>query len=203
VWLVITKVSEEHVASIIRVKRISELGTTTEARCEGMHVVFIWFVSPWWWRWHVPPKRQFSQEPHGITSQKMSFFIVTTVKTSNLTSSHILTQHDLNDGTLLCCLLSVNFHVNSKSSLHWLFWKRYKLKIPFSAYSLLKICATKNCISVTDDNCRVKHVLIQIYSSDVSSAFHYNLLTVRWCLQCSKGFLLEQPECALILQDQI
>jgi hypothetical protein len=34
----------------------------------------------------VPPKRQFLQEPHGVTSQKTPFFIVTAVKTSNLTS---------------------------------------------------------------------------------------------------------------------
>jgi hypothetical protein len=33
----------------------------------------------------VPPKRRFLQEPHGVTSQKTPLFIVTTVKTSNLT----------------------------------------------------------------------------------------------------------------------
>jgi hypothetical protein len=33
----------------------------------------------------VPPKCQFLQEPHGITSQKTAFFIVTAVNTSNLT----------------------------------------------------------------------------------------------------------------------
>jgi hypothetical protein len=33
----------------------------------------------------VTPKRQFLQEPHGVTSQKTPFFIVTAVKTSNLT----------------------------------------------------------------------------------------------------------------------
>jgi hypothetical protein len=33
----------------------------------------------------VPQKCQFLQEPHGITSQKTVFFIITTVKTSNLT----------------------------------------------------------------------------------------------------------------------
>jgi hypothetical protein len=33
----------------------------------------------------VPPKRRFLQEPHGVTSQKTPFFIVTAVKTSNLT----------------------------------------------------------------------------------------------------------------------
>jgi hypothetical protein len=35
-------------------------------------------------RLYVPPKRQFLQEPHGDTSQKTIFFIVTAVKTSIL-----------------------------------------------------------------------------------------------------------------------
>jgi hypothetical protein len=36
-------------------------------------------------RTDVPPKRQFLQEPHGVTSQKTAFFIVISVKTSNPT----------------------------------------------------------------------------------------------------------------------
>jgi hypothetical protein len=36
------------------------------------------------------PKRRFLQEPHDVTSQKTPFFIVTAVKTSNLTSLIIL-----------------------------------------------------------------------------------------------------------------
>jgi hypothetical protein len=32
-------------------------------------------------------KRRFLQEPHGVTTQKTPFFIVTAVKTSNLTTS--------------------------------------------------------------------------------------------------------------------
>jgi hypothetical protein len=35
---------------------------------------------------YVPPKRRFLQEPHGVTYQKTQFFIVTAVKTSNLTN---------------------------------------------------------------------------------------------------------------------
>jgi hypothetical protein len=31
------------------------------------------FLSPWWWRHYVPPKRRFTQEPHDVTSQKMTF----------------------------------------------------------------------------------------------------------------------------------
>jgi hypothetical protein len=34
----------------------------------------------------VPPKRRFTKDLHGTTSQKTAFFIVTAVKTSNLTN---------------------------------------------------------------------------------------------------------------------
>jgi hypothetical protein len=58
---IVTDVSEELSASIIRVTGVGELGTTlavtiTNARCEVM------------------------QEPHGVTSQKTAFFIVTAMK---------------------------------------------------------------------------------------------------------------------------
>jgi hypothetical protein len=35
-------------------------------------------------RRYVPPKRRFTQDLYGATSQKTAFFIVTAVKTSNL-----------------------------------------------------------------------------------------------------------------------
>jgi hypothetical protein len=59
VVLVRNDVSEEIMASFIRVTRICELGTTLAVTI---------------------------QEPHGITSQKTPFFIVTAVKTSNVTN---------------------------------------------------------------------------------------------------------------------
>jgi hypothetical protein len=65
VALVRTDVSEELSASFIRVTRIGELGTLAITS--------------------NPPKRRFLKEPHGVTSQKTPFFIVTAVKTSNLT----------------------------------------------------------------------------------------------------------------------
>jgi hypothetical protein len=40
---------------------------------------------PWRWRRCVPPKRQLTLDLHGATSQKTTFFIVTAVKTSDLT----------------------------------------------------------------------------------------------------------------------
>jgi hypothetical protein len=41
---------------------------------------------PWRWRRYVPPKRRFNPlDLHSAASQKTAFFIVTAVKTSNLT----------------------------------------------------------------------------------------------------------------------
>jgi hypothetical protein len=40
--------------------------------------------------WDVSPKRRFTQDLHGATSQKTAFFLVTSVKTSNLTSYFIV-----------------------------------------------------------------------------------------------------------------
>jgi hypothetical protein len=75
-----TDVSQKRRASIIRVTRIGELGTLVVTSL--VHL----FLSPWWWR-YVPPKSRFVQEPHGVTSQKTAFFMVTAVKTSNLSCS--------------------------------------------------------------------------------------------------------------------
>jgi hypothetical protein len=44
-------------------------------------------------RRYVPPKRLFLQEPHSVTSQKTAFFIVITVKTSNLLLSASILWH--------------------------------------------------------------------------------------------------------------
>jgi hypothetical protein len=65
--LVKTNVSEELSASIIRVTRIGELGTTSAVTSNRSSPTLV------------------LQEPHGVTSQKTSFFIATAVKTSNLT----------------------------------------------------------------------------------------------------------------------
>jgi hypothetical protein len=67
VALVKPDVSEERIASIIRMTISGEVGTTLVVRLLA------------------PQKRRFLQEPHGVTSQKTEFFIVTAVKTSNLT----------------------------------------------------------------------------------------------------------------------
>jgi hypothetical protein len=64
VALVRTDVSEEPSASFIRMTRIGELETTLAATSNRRTLR--------------------EQEPHGVTSQKTPFFIVTTVKTSNL-----------------------------------------------------------------------------------------------------------------------
>jgi hypothetical protein len=67
VALVRIDVSEELSASIIWVTRIGALGITLAVTSKRRTL------------------RRFLQEPHGVSSQKTLFFIVTAVKTSNLT----------------------------------------------------------------------------------------------------------------------
>jgi hypothetical protein len=72
--LVRTDVLEERIASIFRVEKYS---SKEPAWAGGSS------FQPWRWRRYIPPKRQFTQDLHGVTSQKTVFFIATTVKTSN------------------------------------------------------------------------------------------------------------------------
>jgi hypothetical protein len=55
-------------------EKFNEIGIATEEHSDEIK-----------WRRYVPSKRRLLQEPHGITSQKTPFFIVTAVETSNLT----------------------------------------------------------------------------------------------------------------------
>jgi hypothetical protein len=41
-------------------------------------------ILPWNCRRYIPPKRRFTQDLHGASSQKTAIFIVTAMKTSNL-----------------------------------------------------------------------------------------------------------------------
>jgi hypothetical protein len=72
VALVRTGVAEKLSASFIRVTRSCELGTTLAVTSNRRTLR------------RIPPKGQFLQEPHGVTSQETPFFILTAVKTSNL-----------------------------------------------------------------------------------------------------------------------
>jgi hypothetical protein len=83
--LVRTDVSEELSASIIRVTRIGELGTTLAALFTANVVPSSPILVTLMMEALSPAKRRLLQEPQGITSQKTPFFIVTAVKTSNLT----------------------------------------------------------------------------------------------------------------------
>jgi hypothetical protein len=74
VTLVRTDISEERTASIIRDTRIGEVRTLAVTNNRSSLR-----------RRRVRPKRRFLQQPHGVTSQKTAFFVVTVVKTSNLT----------------------------------------------------------------------------------------------------------------------
>jgi hypothetical protein len=79
VALVRTEVSEELSVPFIRVTKICDLGTTLAVTSIRRTLRRNFFAAC------VPPKRRFLKESHGVTSQKTPFFIVTAVKTSNLT----------------------------------------------------------------------------------------------------------------------
>jgi hypothetical protein len=108
VALVRTDVSEERSDSFIRVTRIGELGITlaitsnrrTLRRNVFLHSVRMLLVTasvvpsspilpPWWRSRYVPPKRQFLQEPHGVTSQKTPFFKSVRVEVMNIFSFYM------------------------------------------------------------------------------------------------------------------
>jgi hypothetical protein len=81
VALVRADVSEQLSASIIRVTRICEIGTTGNGvRSPPIFVTLMMEALS-------VPKRRFLQEPHGVIYQKTAFFIVTAVKNSNLNST--------------------------------------------------------------------------------------------------------------------
>jgi hypothetical protein len=92
--LVWTDVSEERIASIFRVAKSAseELAWVGGCRPANAGSSLADFLS-WRWRRYVPPKRRFTQDLHGNTSRKTTFFIATEVKTSNLTKSIYFTNH--------------------------------------------------------------------------------------------------------------
>jgi hypothetical protein len=110
VALVRTDVSKETIASIVRVTRIGDLGTTlpvtsirnTRAVVPSSPGLVTLIIET------VIPKRPFLQQPYGVTSQKTAFLIVNAVKTSNLTDIF----HYLN------CIMRIAFASLSLSHTH-------------------------------------------------------------------------------------
>jgi hypothetical protein len=73
-----------------------------ECRLLGCYAVWLLFIadqflSPWWWRHYVPPKRRFLQQPHCITSQITAFLTIVEVRNNVLA-----TVTDLVCGRAMC-----------------------------------------------------------------------------------------------------
>jgi hypothetical protein len=83
------RVRKEYVTTIISVKRISKFETPLAVSSNNLVTANADPISliPYTLtvQGHVTSKRRFLQEPHGVSSQMMTFFIATAVKTSNLT----------------------------------------------------------------------------------------------------------------------
>jgi hypothetical protein len=91
----------------------------------------------WRCRRYVPPKRRFTQDLHGATSQKAAFFIVTAMKSSNLAKNFVVLLSTF-------CFAEVPFISRSKLSLihykerHWEFYAlQYGIPILQSCYQPL------------------------------------------------------------------
>jgi hypothetical protein len=81
-------------------KSVRNLTTYLSKQVYNSHLLTLvprsWIFVPWRWRRYVPPKRQLNQDLHSATSQKMTFFIVTAVKTSNLTEKSFILHVSFN-----------------------------------------------------------------------------------------------------------
>jgi hypothetical protein len=90
------------------------------------------FLSPWWRRRQVPPKRRFLQEPYGVTSQKTPFFFLVLficpfIYLSRLSCYHFsipscnLKLHSLTSYLLFIFLLLLVFSLSLCLSLYLFF----------------------------------------------------------------------------------
>jgi hypothetical protein len=92
VALIRAEVSEEHVASIIRAIKIDELRTASaiNSNRSKANVLISPILDTLMMEALGSSETSVLQEPHGLTSQKTAFFIVTAVETTNLTGAYVV-----------------------------------------------------------------------------------------------------------------
>jgi hypothetical protein len=90
--LVWTDVSEERIAYIFRVEKSASEEPAWAGGC-SLLVPRLPIFQPWRCRRYISLNRRFTQDPHGATSQKTAFFIVTPMKASNLTKYLLVLDH--------------------------------------------------------------------------------------------------------------
>jgi hypothetical protein len=130
------------------------------------------FLSPWW-RWYVPSKHQFLQEPHSVTSQKAEFFIVIAMKTSNLT------HH--------ACLSSMNDLDRSYPIGHDLAWQHSSIVSAELRIGNLMIVFI--LLRVGTETPHIKHS--QHWSSFLLTSFCMSKLSNHKCIRSSWNGLLQ------------
>jgi hypothetical protein len=86
----VREISQNGIGSIFTVEKSASRGTSVSRWLQPVCSHLLTLVPrsliflPWRWKRYFPPKRRFTQDLHGATSQKTAFFIVTAVKTSDL-----------------------------------------------------------------------------------------------------------------------
>jgi hypothetical protein len=133
VALIRTDVSEETIATIVRLTRIGELGTTLAVTGKR----------------YVPPNRRFLQEQHGVTSQKTTIFIVTAVKTSNLTLLSLVLRCNYIATEIIVVFCSKTGALRQSVGMHeWIRCKRCAMRyraycnslVPSRLHRLITLC---------------------------------------------------------------
>jgi hypothetical protein len=96
------------------------------AACFGCYLLVTlplahWFLSSWWWRRYVPPKRRSLHEPHGVTSQTTKFLKKNSFRTPGEETEYIY-----------LVLQFVNSWIMNKSRVFWESNKIGTLLVPLS-----------------------------------------------------------------------
>jgi hypothetical protein len=106
------------------------------------------FLSPWRWRWYVPPKHRFLQEPHGVTSKKMASFIIAAVKTSNIPYFNKYECKMTVDSCLILVnntLQALSYHVTALQVSTACCWYSHILATPLR--QALQVIVWRECLS--------------------------------------------------------
>jgi hypothetical protein len=90
---------------------------------------------------YVPPKRRFTQDLHGATSQKTAFFIVTAVETSNLTISFMVLHKVSSDSVGLNMADNHKCHITLDNYA----WNRFLSKSEYRALIYIACSFTILC----------------------------------------------------------
>jgi hypothetical protein len=185
-----TDVSEERIASIIRMTIIGELGTTLAVTSNRSTLQRNTTR-------YVPPTRRLLQEPHSVTYKKTAFFLVTTVKTlsynyQNPTDLHspkksLLTKvYKVSLSFISCCFVTAS---NGGRSLSSDFLKCRRRQLPHRYIFSLSLFIKNSNLVYTN----------KPFVSNMSSIMECSVVSVKCQYSCFlAAAVLPSPVCSAV-----